>query len=301
MQLSNLFSKDFLNSRHPRLQSPWKMLAATTIIVMTALFIFHPWGNVDLWMNIFITLCTGVVTAFTECIWFFLLPKIFKRWFSAEKWTNGKDMLILMAMLFTVALLNYIFFIVVFDMPTSLRVFTIFTVSFLVIVPLPTAFGYMYSQNQRLKHNLQLASQMNKALKGKVKNEYGNEDEIIETDKRVIMPDGTRNHFDFSPSDLLYAASEGNYIKITTIKDGKQTTKMIRSTMKALTTELQGFSYIVRCHRSYIVNIRQVKEVTGNTLECEIHFWNSKDIVPVSRNYRKDILDSLSQHLTSQP
>jgi len=45
---------------------------------------------------------------------------------------------------------------------------------------------------------------------------------------------------------------------------------------------------IYRCHRSFLVNLSNIKTVTGNSNGFKIHFKNYNKHVPVSRSYTNE-------------
>lgn len=63
--------------------------------------------------------------------------------------------------------------------------------------------------------------------------------------------------------------------------------KMIRTTIKEAEELLQPYSFLMRCHRAFIVNTRQVTNVKGNALGYKLKVHYFEDEIPVSRNYTK--------------
>jgi len=72
-----------------------------------------------------------------------------------------------------------------------------------------------------------------------------------------------------------------NYVVINDITLSKQT---FRSTLSKLADELLVYN-IVRCHRSYLVNINAIKSVSGNAQGLKLQLKNTEQIIPVSRKY----------------
>ena len=50
-------------------------------------------------------------------------------------------------------------------------------------------------------------------------------------------------------------------------------------------TQLKEASSLVRCHRSYMVNLKKVKNVSGNAQGLKLELINQSEIIPVSRKY----------------
>ncbi len=91
-------------------------------------------------------------------------------------------------------------------------------------------------------------------------------------------------------SDILFIQASDNYITVCYQSQGKLTRFMLRNTLRALEDELKEEA-IIRCHRSYLVNIGKVKlirrEKEGLLLELDSTPPSS---VPVSRTYMNDVL-----------
>ncbi len=91
-------------------------------------------------------------------------------------------------------------------------------------------------------------------------------------------------------SDLLYIKGSDNYVTLFYQVPDKLMRFMLRNTLRMLEEELKEES-VIRCHRSWLVNIRKVKlirrEKEGLMLELDSTPPSS---VPVSRTYMHDVL-----------
>ncbi len=91
-------------------------------------------------------------------------------------------------------------------------------------------------------------------------------------------------------SDILYIQGSDNYVTVCYQAQGKLTRFMLRNTLRALEDELKKEA-IIRCHRSYLVNVDKVKlirrEKEGLLLELDSTPPSS---VPASRTYMNDVL-----------
>ena len=96
----------------------------------------------------------------------------------------------------------------------------------------------------------------------------------IEIKTQVISDDFTLNLNNF-----LYAKSDKNYLEIY-LEDNLVLLKRI--TIKSFEEQLSYCANICRVHRSYIINLKIIIKVTGNSQGLQL--WiNDKDYVPVSR------------------
>ncbi len=120
-----------------------------------------------------------------------------------------------------------------------------------------------------------------------------NDPALIETPLLILLAENEKDRLELKPEDLLYIESADNYSNIVFLKKGLVSRQLIRGSLKRLEAQI-AVPYIVRCHRSYIVNIRQVNAVSGNAQGYKIGFKVvGVDPVPVSRNYGKEVLAHL--------
>ena len=88
---------------------------------------------------------------------------------------------------------------------------------------------------------------------------------------------------------LYYMESQDNYIKIFYENNGKLLSYMLRSRTKTIEENLADTS-MVRCHRSYMVNIDQVKvvrrEKDGAMLDLGIE---GIPCIPISQTYNESV------------
>ncbi|WP_158799015.1 LytTR family DNA-binding domain-containing protein [Pedobacter sp. L105] len=91
--------------------------------------------------------------------------------------------------------------------------------------------------------------------------------------------------FRLQVDDLLFARAEGNYVIIYIFKDGRLQNELKRISLKHLETQVAAYPYLLRCHRAYLLNIKRVAKLAGNSQGYSISFEETEDKVPVSRTY----------------
>lgn len=97
------------------------------------------------------------------------------------------------------------------------------------------------------------------------------------------------------PESIICIQSQDNYIQIKWIaneKDVKST--LLRATLNNTMSILSEFDYIVQCHRSYMVNLRFVKEIKGSALSKKCIMQYSNSVIPVSRSRIDYVMDKLN-------
>jgi DNA-binding LytR/AlgR family response regulator len=86
--------------------------------------------------------------------------------------------------------------------------------------------------------------------------------------------------------ELLYIQSCDNYARVVIRKNGKSEETLIRSSLKNLEQQISS-PYIVRCHRSFIVNLVRTRSNTGNSRNYTLSLENCERAIPVSRESEK--------------
>lgn len=93
---------------------------------------------------------------------------------------------------------------------------------------------------------------------------------------------------------IISIESAGNYVTIRYENNGKLTLFALRNTLKSI-EELCNANGLVRCHRSWVVNLRKIRLLRKDPegVFAEINFEGVDDI-PVSKNYAADVVERLS-------
>jgi DNA-binding LytR/AlgR family response regulator len=105
--------------------------------------------------------------------------------------------------------------------------------------------------------------------------------------------------FSVQHQDMLYLEAADNYVNIYYLDRNKPNKFMVRNSMKAYEEQFKD-SKIVRCHRSYMVNLDKVKIIRKETdgLHLELGIEPSVSLL-VSKTYVQKVLESFSA--TSPP
>jgi hypothetical protein len=91
--------------------------------------------------------------------------------------------------------------------------------------------------------------------------------------------------------NILYLESNDNYVNVYYLDNEKTKTYLVRNSLKLLEKNLKEYP-IYRCHRSYSVNIKNVKMIRKSKKGYELIINSPKEIcLPVSKSYEKKILD----------
>lgn len=89
--------------------------------------------------------------------------------------------------------------------------------------------------------------------------------------------------------ELLFIRAIENYVEICFIdKNNKVISKTFRQTLSNICGQVP---FLEKCHRSYLVNVNRIKEISGNSQAAKISFGFSEKEIPLSKTYFKQIKD----------
>ena len=129
---------------------------------------------------------------------------------------------------------------------------------------------------QQLK-NSQKADRISSAIiKGK---------KIINNTSVTIETEIKSEKFVFDSHSFMYAKAEGNYAEIFLKKEEKVQKLIKRIPIKNLETQLNAFPFIIKTHRSVLLNLNFIEKVTGNAQGYKVQLKDCPDTIPVSRNF----------------
>lgn len=96
--------------------------------------------------------------------------------------------------------------------------------------------------------------------------------------------------------ELLYIESADNYSTICYSENGNTKNHLIRSSLKRIEQQIHNDS-IMRCHRTFIVNLNNVKKIEGNAAGYKLTLNFGEIQVPVSRSFGTIIVEKLKNLL----
>lgn len=274
----------------------WKTTLLSTLAVCFVLGVFQPFGLARLDTAAFI-IALGlslVGTVLGLGIMLFLFPFLFKRYYGT--WTVGKNILNITLLIFLIGILNglaqllytYIYSGVIPDhWEKTLQGLFIAT---LLVSPIPILVSVIMMQNQNLKANLKEARELNIRLSTKATHSEARSDI-----QELILSGSTKESVKFQSDDLLYLEACGNYVKVYYRCEGSVKHKLLRTTIKQMEEATQAYPFVIRCHRAFLVNVRQVVFVDGNSQGYKLAFSGLTEEIPVSRAYTKEIKSYLEQ------
>lgn len=159
---------------------------------------------------------------------------------------------------------------------------SLYNTSLVLLLPYSITWLYLsWREKSRLLENIELENTQNKSAK-----------------TLIAFPDEKGDmKISVMLENLLYIESADNYATIYYMNKSSKSHYMIRNSLKWMEENLAKDTPLVRCHRSYIVNLDRVKilKKEKNGIVLELDAENTPDI-PVSKTYYQPFMDKFSNY-----
>ncbi len=103
---------------------------------------------------------------------------------------------------------------------------------------------------------------------------------------------GSKDQIKLTLFNFLYGKSQDNYVELYYLENRKIKKILLRSTLSNLFESINSV-VIIRCHRSYIINLLNVSTVKGGNFEMTLNIDPFDVHIPVSKSYRESTLENL--------
>jgi hypothetical protein len=110
------------------------------------------------------------------------------------------------------------------------------------------------------------------------------------TDEMITLSGSTKDSLMLKPSHILYMEVLGNYVDVHYLDENRKISrKTIRTTIQQMEDALENYPTVVRCHRTYIVNISYIEKVNPSQQGLLLMLKYVSKEIPVSRTYKKNL------------
>jgi hypothetical protein len=213
----------------------------------------------------------GIITSITMLIFYFGIPLIFPNYFKEENWTVGKDICSIMFNVIAIALCNVLYSQLIFGGQTNIaNLLSMISYTFILGI-FPTIgivmINYIYYLKQ-YSHPPQPSTTST----------------LSQNSPLTLVAENEKDTLNIFQDNLFYIESNDNYSTVIFQKEEQILKELIRSSLIRLENQIPSES-IVRCHRSFIVNLDKVGRISGNAQGYKLHLRETDFIVPVARKY----------------
>lgn len=155
---------------------------------------------------------------------------------------------------------------------------------------IPIAIMTLLFRNNLLQQNLKSAISANQEIT-KIKNL---KNEASKEGNSITIYSDTSETLTFKLPDLLFIEADDNYSTVFWKNGHGIEKKLLRINLKNIESQLNN-TFAIRCHRSYIVNVNAISNITGNTNGYKLQIRDSDFSIPVSRPKGKELMEKISQ------
>lgn len=259
-----------------------------SLLVMTGIIILNPSENMDMFLKqMFDVFKYGFIIIFISLIFSLILPEVFPNIYNTEKWNVQKTLVLFLVTVLTIAI-SITVFAYFFDNPNNKHFSPFFFTILIRSIALsffPIVFLVFYSERILYRRNHLHAIEIINELKTNQQTEQKQTKNVIYT-----FAKNTKDEIKITENELLYIKGEGNYCLLVCKKKSILIKQLIRSSLKEIEQVISNSDHFLRCHKSYIININKISDVTGNAKGYIFHLNEPEYKIPASRNLSKSLI-----------
>jgi LytTr DNA-binding domain len=225
----------------------------------------------------------GIITFVSSCLVFLTLPYFFPEFIKNEVLKIQAP--VFLSLLMLLLSVTAYFFYIRYVGGIYLSLYIMFKAVLVCLLPLLIII--ILYKNKSLQKAVDTLEKENQVYLLKI-----NENEENKTENEIIITsENGLDKFQLKIKNLVYIRSSDNYIEIHYTENEGMRMKLIRSTLKGIDDQLIKINYIVRCHRTCIVNSNFIEKLVRNYSGYFIKVKNNDIKLPVSRQYISRIKD----------
>lgn len=203
-----------------------------------------------------------------------LLPWMIPHIYDELKWTLSKQILFYLLITFTIASLNGLYINYLRDLDFSWSNYRIIIVQTTALGIIPISMYVLLSFYWKYSKMVQSAERLNNQL------QPTEQESALERFQISTQIKGET--FELQADSFLFAKSDGNYIEV--FISGEKP-KLYRMNLAQLEKQVSHCEYMLRCHRSFLVNAKHILRVSGNAQGLKLGLTGEENTVAVSRKY----------------
>lgn len=210
-------------------------------------------------------------------VYFFIVNRLFKKLIAEENWKVYKAILVTSILFLFIGIGSFLLRPVIYNNPHnfSLRYFIDETVNTFLVGSLVFAAFTFIDFYKRIKTNQAAAENLEQQLEPQ-------KSDI--TEEQIINIEVENATYQINTSTFLFANADGNYVTFYMAAGESVVKHLKRMTLKNLEDQLKNISpYIIKTHRAYLVNTKNIIHMTGNAQGYQLYFSKIDSAVPVSR------------------
>ncbi|NOX52688.1 MAG: hypothetical protein GXP16_19460 [Gammaproteobacteria bacterium] len=220
----------------------------------------------------------GVISTGVLLVFFVFLPHLFPGCFSVRVWKVKHQILFLLMALLAIATFNGLYINYLEKLSFSWSNYWWIIARTIILGGIPTSFLVLLAHNRKTRMYLREAQELHGYVPGK------SSDGAADLAIFPISTESSNDAFVIDENVLLFVEAQGNYVFVYAAEEKAHKKTLHRVALTRLEQELHS-DHLKRCHRSYLVNLRKVVNITGNAQGLRLWLEDTDHKIPVSRKY----------------
>jgi hypothetical protein len=278
------------NIKHPLKEELGRLFWISFGIFLFVLF-FQPFPLAMLSENDRLIFVTGFggITFILACFTLIILPLLSPKWLRISEWETGPPILLSVALLILTSTAFTFYIRFVGKVPIT------FYISFKVVLVclLPIIILVILYKNKSLEQIIENLHEQNKNYFNRLK-----EAERIEVEVDMeVYSDNKSDKLVLKYKNIVFVKSADNYIEIYYFENNVLEKKLLRGTLKNIEAQLSNIRSFIRCHRTSIVNVNYVEQLSRSYSGYNLKMNNFDEKIPVSRQYLIQVKAAISSRV----
>ncbi|MCL6461797.1 MAG: LytTR family transcriptional regulator [Flavobacterium micromati] len=263
------------------------------IIIFSIFYFFQPFGlnNENQNLIVKIGLLYGLVTFIISLLITVGLTGLFPKTFDEKKWTVIKEIVFLLFIVGSIALVNLLatqfFYKLSFSFSGFFSILK-YTFGFALFLVL---FSVLFKQQLLVQKYKSEAKNINE---NRIKKDIISEEMTPRIEIVRFIGDNISEELEIEAGDFLCAEAEENYITIYYLNNHNLKKVIFRMSLKKLENQNNLPHYFFRCHKSFYVNLNNVSQLSGNAQGYKLNINLLPFLVPVSRSLNATIKQKIT-------
>ncbi|MCJ7581476.1 MAG: LytTR family transcriptional regulator [Candidatus Aminicenantes bacterium] len=266
----------------------------TGLFVSVFLLIFKPFGSgvYILEGRTWILWGYGFVTFLILLVDMLVWPAVFPGFFNETKWNVSKGIGFQFWHIVSIGTANLLYAALVGEKEIRLLAVPGYLLQALAVGFFPITLGIFYIQSILLKKYAESTRRLNENFLA-----LENRTAVPEKNRQIVAftSEGGKEEVEIRLHDLLFIKSADNYVEIYRTENDKIKRILLRSSLKRIEQDLKDYPFLFKCHRAFLVNIKNISRVAGNSQGYQLFFKGNEYAIPVSRYTSKNLFKLITR------
>jgi len=219
-------------------------------------------------------------------------PAVFPGFFNEKKWNVAKGIGFQFWHIISIGAANLLYAALVGEKEIRLLAIPGYLLQALAVGFFPITIGIFSIQSILEKKYAESTRRLNDnilALEGRTAEPEKNP-EIV-----AFSSEGGKEEIEIRLQDLLFIKSADNYVEIYRTENDQIKRIFLRSSLKRIEQDLKDHPFLFKCHRAFLVNIKNLSRVAGNSQGYQLIFKGIEYAIPVSRHTSKNLFKLITR------